>query len=450
VSLALVSTVLGACTRGQDAELVTGPGAGSVTTASAGTPGVAPDGPVDAGGGPATSVPGATGGVPVPGGGGGGGGGAPGPGSGNGPDPTSPPAPQPPPAPPSGLATVRLKLSRIAGFDEPFAMAARPNDGGLYVAEKRGRIRVYRNGNVEEAPVLDLSGEVATGTEQGLLGLIFSPDGGRLYVNYTDTQGDTRIVEYGMAGGQADPATRRELLLIDQPAANNNGGGLAFSPDGKLFIGMGDGGGGGDPNDNAQRLDTLLGKLLRIDPRPSATGPYTIPPDNPFIASGSARHEIWAYGLRNPTRISFDRATGDLWIADRGQNAREEIDFQRAGTAGGQNYGWARLEGTKVYSGVAPATAIGPLFDYGRAGGACAVTGGYVYRGNRIPGLVGAYIFGDQCVGRITAIRQANGQITDQRPFPQAARPLVAFGQDGAGELYAVSLDGDVVRIDPD
>ena len=208
--------------------------------------------------------------------------------------------------------------------------------------------------------MLDLTGSVSTGGEQGLLGLAFSPDGGRLYVNYTDPAGDTRIVEYAFADGRADPGSARELLIVDQPFANHNGGNLVFGPDGMLWIGLGDGGGGNDPQGNAQSLGTLLGKMLRIDPRPSGGRPYTVPPDNPFVGTDGARGEIWAFGLRNPWRYSFDKATGDLWIGDVGQNAREEVDFTPAGSPGGLNYGWPGLEGNRSNSGSAPSGAVAP------------------------------------------------------------------------------------------
>lgn len=344
---------------------------------------------------------------------------------------------------------MQLRLSRVATLTQPVAMAVRSGDPALYVAEKRGRVRAIRGGQVDPTSILDIAGAVSTGTEQGLLGIAFAPDGAHLYVNYTDAGGDTYVVEYVMAGGQADPASRRELLFVHQPGATQNGGHLAFGPDGRLWIGMGDGGGGGDPDDNAQNLGTLLGKMLRIDPRPDGSSAYTIPSDNPFVATSGARPEIWAYGLRNPWRYSFDRQTGDIWIADVGQNAREEVDFQPAGSGGAQNYGWARLEGTRPYSGAPPANAIPPIYDYGRSGGNCSITGGYVYRGSRIPGLAGAYVFADYCVGQIRAIRQSGGQIVDERTFSASAKPLASFGQDPGGELYALSLDGGIFRIDP-
>jgi glucose/arabinose dehydrogenase len=251
-----------------------------------------------------------------------------------------------------------------------------------------------------------------------------------------------------MAGGAADPATRREVLFVDQPFANNNGGHLAWGLDGRLWIGLGDGGAAGDPLDNGQSLNTLLGKLLRIDPRPSGSLPYTVPSDNPFVGGGG-RPEIWAYGLRNPWKFSFDRIRGDLWIGDVGQNSREEIDFQPSGAGGGQNYGWNRLEGSRPYNGRPPTNAVAPIYDYGRAGGNCSITGGYVYRGSRISGLTGAYVFGDYCAGQIRALRVGDGRVIDERAFQATTRFLTSFGQDLAGELYALSQEGGIFRIDP-
>ena len=328
-------------------------------------------------------------------------------------------------------------------------MAVRPNDAAIYVAERRGRVRALRGGTVDPTPVLDITGDVGGSGDSGLLGLTFSRDGSRLYVNHTDASNDTHIVEFTMAGGAADPASRREVLFVEQAFANNKGGHLAFGPDDRLYIGLGDGGGGGDPFDNAQNLGTLLGKMLRIDPRPDIGSPYTVPADNPFVGQAGARPEIWAYGLRNPWRFSFDRLTGDLWIGDVGQNAREEVNYAPVGVRGGQNYGWARLEGTRTYSGPAPANAVPPIIDYAKAAGNCAVTGGYVYRGSRIPGLVGAYVYADRCAGEVQALRQSGGRVIDQRGLGASVRPLISFGQDGAGELYALSSEGGLFRIDP-
>ncbi|MDP8956024.1 MAG: PQQ-dependent sugar dehydrogenase [Actinomycetota bacterium] len=330
-------------------------------------------------------------------------------------------------------------------------MAVRRGDSTLYVAEQLGRVMAISGGKVLSRPVLNVSEDVTAGGEKGLLGIAFSPDGERMYVNYTDRNGDTRVVEYTMRGRRADPSTRRQLLFVEQPFGNHNGGQLAFGPDGYLYIGLGDGGAGGDPFRNGQSLDTLLGKVLRIDPRPGDGRPYRIPRDNPFVERQNARPEIWAYGLRNPWRFSFDRETGDLWIGDVGQNAREEIDFQPAGSDGGENYGWNLMEGSLPYAGETRAEdTVLPIYEYelGRSG-ACSVIGGYVYRGTRIPELTGAYVFGDFCDGRVMALRQRRGKVRERGALGPAVDQLSSFGQDGEGELYVMSLAGLVYRIVP-
>jgi glucose/arabinose dehydrogenase len=350
---------------------------------------------------------------------------------------------------PQPLQSVALQLTEVADVDQPVAMAVRRGDSALYVVEKSGRVRAIRDGAVDPTPVLDLSGDVSTGSEQGLLGLAFSPDGGLLYANFTDREGDTRVVEYRFGATTADPSSARELLFVDQPYANHNGGQLAFGPDGKLWIGLGDGGSGNDPQNRAQNLGTLLGKILRIDPAPSAGLPYTVPPDNPFVGQDGARGEIWSYGLRNPWRFSFDRATGDLWIGDVGQNAVEEVDFAPGSSKGGENWGWPGLEGNRPNKGSRPAGAVAPIFDYAQDEGGCSVVSGYVYRGSRIPGLTGAFLYGDYCVGEVLAVRQAGGRVTEEAALGLSVDNLSSFGEDGAGELYALSLGGTVYRIDP-
>ncbi len=235
-------------------------------------------------------------------------------------------------------------------------MAVRTGDDSLYVTEQSGRVRAIRDGRLAARPVLDLTADTTAAGEQGLLGLAFAPDGAHLYVDYTDRSGDTHIDEFAMNGLVADPASRRNLLVVDQPQPNHNGGQLAFGPDGYLYIGLGDGGAADDegpghaPGGNGQSLETLLGKILRIDPTPTASAPYTVPADNPFVGTSGAKPEIWAYGLRNPWRFSFDADTGDLWIGDVGQNEWEEVDHAPATNgrdAGrGDNFGWNRLEGT--------------------------------------------------------------------------------------------------------
>lgn len=234
-----------------------------------------------------------------------------------GPSSASSPATPPPPTP--DLERFRGHLVRVATVDQPLALSVRAGDQALYIAEKTGRVVAIRDGKVDGRPVLDLSAEVSQGGEQGLLGLAFSPDGRFMYVNYTDLAGDTHVTEFAMLGRGIDTASRRDVLVVDQPYSNHNGGNLVFGPDGHLYIGLGDGGSAGDPEDRAQDLGSLLGKMLRIDPRPDGDRPYGIPSDNPFVDRKGARPEIWAYGLRNPWRYSFDRLTGELWIGDVGR-----------------------------------------------------------------------------------------------------------------------------------
>jgi glucose/arabinose dehydrogenase len=360
------------------------------------------------------------------------------------------PSPDPSPSGPANLAAVRIRLVQVASVEQPVALAVRPGDPALYVAEKTGRVVAIREGRVAGAPVVDLTGRVSLGTEQGLLGLAFSPDGRFLYVNYTDVNGHTHVTEFGMSGGTAARASERDVLVVEQPFVNHNGGNLAFGPDGHLYIGLGDGGSGGDPNGNGQSLSALLGKMLRIIPRPTGGLPYGIPPDNPFADRQGARPEIWALGLRNPWRYSFDRATGDLWIGDVGQNSWEEISVERAGSDGGANFGWNILEGSHAFAGdEVPGRAIGPVFEYPHAEGGCTVIGGYVYRGRAIPALRGAYVFGDLCIGELEAIRMRNGRVTGHRVLGPVVENLSSFGEDGSGELYALSLSGGVYRLAP-
>jgi glucose/arabinose dehydrogenase len=356
------------------------------------------------------------------------------------------PTPSATPTPTPDPAAARVRLVRVALLEQPLAMATRPGDGALYVAEKTGRVVALSRGRPDRI-VLDLSGEVSDGSEQGLLGLTFSPDGGLLYVNYTDLNGDTRIHEFATTEDGVVPGSRREVLAVDQPFSNHNGGHLAFGPDGFLYVGLGDGGSGGDPEDNAQDLTTLLGKMLRIDPRGGGGRGYRIPADNPFAGREGARPQIWALGLRNPWRYSFDAETGDLWIGDVGQSSREEIDVQAALSAGGENYGWDGFEGSLPFEPPFPEDSVGPVYDYGRARGA-TVIGGYVYRGSAIPALRGAYLFGDVFNPRIRML------VPSKRGFRHLelgvrVDNLVSFGQDQAGELYLLSIAGPVYRLAP-
>ncbi|MFN2587776.1 MAG: sorbosone dehydrogenase family protein [Actinomycetota bacterium] len=332
---------------------------------------------------------------------------------------------------------------RVATLEQPLAMAVRTDERALYFAQKTGRVVAVRNGEVAPRPVVDLTGEVSQGGEQGLLGIAFSPDGDYLYTNHTDLEGDTRVTEWVMGGGVA--RSRREVLLVEQPFGNHNGGHLAFGPDGYLYVGLGDGGGAGDPFGNAQSLDSLLGKMLRIDPRPSGGRAYGVPPDNPFAGRQGARHEIWSFGLRNPWRYSFDRATGDLWLGDVGQDAREEIDRQPADSPGGENYGWDRVEGTLPFEGAEPPALTPPVFEYS-SDPVASVVGGYVYRGSAIPSLRGAYLFGDFFDPELRVLRMAGGEAR-VNALGVRVENLASFGEDANGELYALSLSGPVFRL---
>lgn len=373
-------------------------------------------------------------------------------GPGGNPVPRSSPTATPPetatPGAPQGvpLGEVRTRLVRVAVLNQPVALAVRPEDEALYIAERVGRVVALRDGEVE--PVVDLTGEVSLGGEQGLLGLAFSPDGRFLYVNYTDLQGDTHVTEFAMGDRTASASTRRDVLFVDQPYANHNGGNLAFGPDGYLYVGLGDGGSAGDPMDNAQSLRTRLGKMLRIDPQPSGGREFGVPPDNPFRGRGDALPEVWAYGLRNPWRWSFDRETGDLWIGDVGQSAREEIDFQPASSGGGENYGWDGYEGSLVHEEPVPEEAVPPVHEYGQDLGA-SVIGGYVYRGSEIEGLQGAYLFGDFYNPQIRVLKTRDGEVVAHRELGVEVPSLASFGEDADGELYALSLAGPVFRLVP-
>jgi glucose/arabinose dehydrogenase len=334
------------------------------------------------------------------------------------------------------------------GLDAPL-LVTHAGDGSrrLFVVEQVGRIRILRVGQPKAEPFLDIASLVTAGGEQGLLGLAFHPEyeaNGRFFVNYTDTSGDTVVAEYRAPGGsdRADPASARVLLHIDQPYSNHNGGDVVFGPDGYLYIGMGDGGSGGDPHGNGQRLDTLLGKLLRIDV--DRERPYGIPEDNPFVGRSRARPEIWAYGLRNPWRFSFDPETGDLWIGDVGQGEQEEIDLARAGRRGGLNYGWNVMEGKQCFSppeGCEAKGLVRPVAVY-PTGLGCAVVGGHVYRGARFPVLQGGYFFADFCAGVIFALDASRQGRREPVILLDTDHAISSFGEDERGELYVTDLQG--------
>ncbi len=326
------------------------------------------------------------------------------------------------------------------GLQTPVGLAAprRGRPGEVYVVEQTGRVRALeRSGRIRPRPFLDVRGQTRAGGEQGLLGFAFHPDyprDPRAFAHYTDRRGDTRVVQYRVRDGAADPASARELLRVEQPYENHNGGQLAFGPDGRLYLGLGDGGSAFDPQDRSQDPGSRLGKLLAVDvhaPRP--------------------RWEAVAYGLRNPWRFSFDRATGDLWVGDVGQDSQEELNLVPGGRAGGRNFGWPAREGTKRFEDRelrGERDPVEPVVTYGRERG-CSIVGGHVYRGRAVPALRGRYVYGDFCSGRIWTLRRAGDGVADVREEPAPVPQLASFGEDGPGELYAVSLTGVVYRLAP-
>ena len=322
----------------------------------------------------------------------------------------------------------------------------------LFVTQKGGELVVLEGGEVLSQPFLDLSDIVTTNSERGLLDVAFHPnyeENGRFFVHYSDASGDTVISEYSVSDDPsvADAASERVLLTAPQPYSNHNGGELAFGPDGYLYIGLGDGGSGGDPENNGQDLSTLLGAILRIDV--DNGDPYGVPQDNPFVDDESARPEIWAYGLRNPWRFSFDRETGALFIGDVGQNAYEEIDFQSASSAGGENYGWNPTEGAHCYvSGCELEPYTLPILEYSHASGeGSSITGGYRYRGEAAPSLAGVYLFGDFGSGNLWGATQGEDGAWSSEKLLETGQNLVAFGEDEAGEVYVADFSGTLYRI---
>jgi glucose/arabinose dehydrogenase len=332
---------------------------------------------------------------------------------------------------------LRLKLTRFAtGLDAPVDLVSTPSEPDrLYVVEQPGRIRVIENGRLSPQPFLDITSAVQSGGEQGLLSLAFHPnyaDNGLFYVDYTDLNGDTHVVEFEARGGDA-PARKRELLFVEQPYANHNGGQLAFGPDGRLYVGMGDGGSGGDPENRAQNLSERLGKLLSLD-----------------VDQRGSEWQIEGYGLRNPWRFSFDRETGDLWIGDVGQGEWEEIDYTPQSEPGLENYGWDVFEGSHRFEDNEPnprGRLVMPVAEYSHDDG-CSVTGGFVYRGEGIPAAQGRYFYGDYCSGIVWSLAFRAGKATRIRRHRFRVDALSSFGEDAAGELYLVSLEGNVFRLD--
>ncbi|WP_405772597.1 PQQ-dependent sugar dehydrogenase [Streptomyces sp. NBC_01538] len=348
------------------------------------------------------------------------------------------------PAAPRQAAKVTLK--KVATAQSPIAGTAGPG-GTVWIAERAGTVRVLDGGELGR-PVLDISGETTTDGERGLLGIAFDKEFAHFYISFTNRQGTSTVDEFAVRDGRIRPETRRTVLTQTQPYANHNGGDIKFGPDGYLYIAFGDGGSSGDPHGNGQKLNTLLGKLLRIDP--SGAKPYAIPPDNPFVNDPNAKHEIWAYGLRNPWRFSFDAGTRDLLIGDVGQSAWEEIDWAPANSKGGENYGWSQMEGRHPFQGgTAPANHVPPIHEYDRTGRGCSVTGGYVYRGKAIPDLKGQYVFSDYCDGAVRALQMKNGKVTGVSDLGVNGGRVVSFAQGGDGELYVLDTRGSISRIDP-
>ncbi len=370
-----------------------------------------------------------------------------------------------------GTATVQITVTTVvAGYglqpissnlSQPVFLTHAPGDATrLFVVEQSGRVRVISNGTLLAAAFLDLSDSISTGGEQGLLGLAFSPDyavSGRFYVSYTSPRGrlsggTSVIARYRVSAGnpnRADAASGETILEVDQPYENHNGGMIAFGPDGFLYIGFGDGGGGGDPLDTGQDRSDHLGSLLRIDV--SGANGYVVPASNPYASSSQFAPAIWNWGLRNPWRFSFDRGTGDLYIGDVGQGNREEIDVAPASSTGGENYGWNIMEGMVCYTaGCSSAGTVLPVLDYTHGIG-CSVTGGYVYRGSAIPALVGHYLYADYCGGWVRSFRYSGGQALDQtdQPALSPGQSITSFGEDATGELYVVTHGGTVYRIVP-
>jgi glucose/arabinose dehydrogenase len=344
-----------------------------------------------------------------------------------------------------------------SGLSQPVYVTAPPGDmQRVFIVEQPGTIRILRAGSVLQTPFLDIQSAVLDGGERGLLSIAFHPhyaSNGYFFVYYTNNQGNTRVVRYHVSANPdvADASSGDTILTVVQPFSNHNGGLVAFGPNGYLHVGLGDGGSGGDPQGNGQDSTTLLGTLLRLDVNGAL--PYEIPASNPLVSRPGARPEIWAYGLRNPWRYSFDRVTGDLYIADVGQNQWEEVDVQPASSPGGENYGWNVMEGTHCY-GTQNCTMTGltlPVHEYGHSQG-CSVTGGYVYRGSVFPSLQGTYFYADYCEGVIRSFRYENGSVVDHRNWSAQFGNLGAitsFGEDAAGEIYVTTSNGVVHKIVP-
>lgn len=357
---------------------------------------------------------------------------------------------QPPPV------AIELGLEPVAtSFTFPLLVTAPAGDPRLFVVEKGGLVKIVKGGTVLTTPFLDVSGLISNGGEQGLLGLAFDPQygaNGRFFVSYTNSAGDNVLASYQISSNAdvADAGSAVIRLTVGQPYDNHNGGHIVFGPDGYLYLGIGDGGSGGDPDGHGQERNDLLGSILRLDVS-AATG-YTVPAGNPLVGVPATRAELWNWGLRNPWRFTFDRSTGDLYIGDVGQNQREEINVATAASGAGKgvNYGWSIMEGTRCFNATScDMTGLTlPVLDYTHSDG-CSVTGGYVYRGTAIPGLAGTYFYADYCDGWVRSFRYTGGQVTEAGSWDALAPggSIPSFGEDGAGELYVLTAEGGVYRI---
>jgi glucose/arabinose dehydrogenase len=359
----------------------------------------------------------------------------------------------PPPDTATIPSNVRLRVREVvSGLSTPVFLSAPPSDARLFILEQPGRIRIVENGQLIATPFLDIAARIAPGHERGLLGLAFHPSfasNGFFYINFTDEDGNTRVERYRVSAdrNRADPASAFVIITIAQPFANHNGGMIAFGPDRKLYVGMGDGGSGGDPQGNGQNLGTLLGKMLRLDV--DAGSPYVVPTDNPFVGRAGARGETWALGLRNPWRFAFDPPSSRLYIADVGEGRIEEISVAGAAERG-VNYGWKVMEGSTCFN--APTCSRDglrlPIVEYDHSQG-CSVTGGYVYRGT-IAAIRGHYFYSDYCAGWLRSVRlDSNGVVADQRTWEVGTiEGATSFGIDGRGELYITAANGRVYIIE--
>ena len=344
-----------------------------------------------------------------------------------------------------------VAFNNIGQFSLPVDLTFRPTDGLMYVVEQGGTIVIMKNGR-PGATALDMTDLTDADGERGLLGLAISKDGSLAYVDYTNNDGNTRIDEYAVrADGTFDKATRRQVLGFDQPFPNHNGGDLIFGPDGMLYIGTGDGGSAGDPDRRALDTSEWLGKILRIDPHRRADAGYAVPADNPFAGVDGARPEIWSIGLRNPWRFSFDRQTGDLWIADVGQDRWEEVDAAWAAEGGGRgaNFGWSAFEGNHRFNAdQSPDRVTPPIHEYEHLGQDCSISGSALYRGSAIPALVGWYVFADYCSGQVRALKIADHAEVKQVGLGTVAN-VVSVNEGPDGELYVVSGGGQIYSVLP-